>query len=150
MRRRIPPTTDARIRVADGIQDPFNAAGIRGTILGEATGAPGLRRLVMTRASLAGRGPGELVGAGVAAAGELADGGDDQGPDTRNRRGDDDDCVLDVAPADELDGSAGAQIGDAGDLVEFGGFDDGGDHGTVRVRIMMIKGGGMQHTECPD
>lgn len=127
MRRRIPPTTDARIRVADGIQDPFNAAGIRGTILGEATGAPGLRRLVMTRASLAGRGPGELVGAGVAAAGELADGGDDQGPDTRNRRGDDDDCVLDVAPEedDQTDLDAHLQV----EIPE----DEGGENGQKQV-----------------
>lgn len=114
------------------IQNPLNAAGIYCGILGETTRATGLRRLILSRAPLTGR-PGELVGARVAAAGELADGGDDQGANTGNGGGDDDDGVLDVAPADELDAAAGAEIGDTGDGVQFGGFDDGSDHGPVRM-----------------
>lgn len=41
----------------------------------------------------------EFVGAGVFAGGELAHGGDDQGADAGDRRGDDDNDVFDVSPA---------------------------------------------------
>ena len=81
----------------------------------EPAGAARLVGLVWVGAGFAtGKGTTELIGAREFATGHLADGGDDQRANTRDRRGDDNDCVLDVAPADQFNTAAGSDVGDAG------------------------------------
>ncbi|KAI7968090.1 hypothetical protein EIK77_007845 [Talaromyces pinophilus] len=125
-----------------GIQDTLNATRVVdcAVLVREATTVTtGLYGIVVSRASLPRLGSRELVGARVAAAREFADGGHDQGPDAGYGGGDDDDCVFDVAPAEELEATGGAEVGDAGDGGEFGGFDDGGDHGTKMMSILITQ-----------
>lgn len=83
-----------------------------------------LRGVVSPGAPVPAKRPAKLVGAREAATRDLANGGDDQGSDAGDRGGDYDEGIFDVTPPDELDGAVSAQVGDTGDLVEFGSFDD--------------------------
>lgn len=159
MRRRIPSSANSRSRVdmaITRIQDTLNATRVvdGAVLVREATAVTtGLYGIVVSRASLPRLGSRKLVGARVAAAREFADGGHDQGPDAGYGGGDDDDCVFDVAPAEELEATGGAEIGDAGDGGEFGGFDDGGDHGakTIEYAYNKRKGGSdVQNTQTEE
>lgn len=150
MSRRIPSTANSRIDVATtGIQDTLNTTRVvdGAVLVSEATSrTTGMYGIVVSRASLAGLRACELVGARVATAREFADGGHDEWANAGYGRGDDDDCVLNVAPAEQLEAAGGTEISDAGDGGEFGGFDDGGDHGAARISMLALPRKGEDET----
>lgn len=118
------------------VQDSLDAAVLQVVGLVESSCHFRMVRLVSC-SSVAAEWSTEFVGAGDA--GEFAHGGNDQGADARNGRSDDNDRVLDVTPADEFDTASSAKVGDARELIQFCGLDDGCNHRAI-VRILVSLG----------
>lgn len=141
---RVGSSTDGGASMRTLIQDSLDAAILQVVRLVESSGHFGVVGLVSLSAVAAKRSR-EFVGAGDA--GEFADGRDDQRTNARNGRGDDDDGALDVTPADQLDSTSCAKVGNAGQRTQFRGFDNGGNHGAmvhIHVRIgRRSKPGGI-------
>lgn len=139
--RRIWPSTNsgAGMSVCAVVQNPLYTAILQVVGLVESTCHFGVVRLV-SGSAVAAEGSTEFVGAGDA--GEFANRGNDQGANARNGRCDDNDGVLDVSPADEFNTASSTEVGDAREIVQFCGLDDGCNHGTIvrnLVRLGEVK-----------
>lgn len=132
--RRVGSSTNSGAGMRTLVQYSFDAAILQVVGLVESSCHFGVVRLVSTCSTVATEGSTEFVGAGDA--GEFAYRRDDQGTDARNGRSHDNDGVLDVTPADEFDTASSTKVGDARELVQFCGLDNGSNHRTIFLNVV--------------